>query len=95
MKVRHTNHDCRQKELTKEIVYHKIFHADTIKYEIIDKRTLVTTYALRKQNQSSAGRLGVLQDSKSEKALLNVIPWIVRITTVYFNGNSLTTVIIH
>ena len=95
MKVPRTNHDCRQKELTKGIVYHKIFHADTIKYEIIDKRTMVTTSAWRKQNQSPAGRLGVLQDSKSEQALLEVIPRTVRIATVYYNGNSLTTVIIH
>ena len=44
------------------IVDHKICHDDTIKYEIIDKHTLITTYAWRNQNQASAGGIGILLD---------------------------------
>ena len=77
------------------IVDHKIYHDDTIKYEKTDKYTLITTSAWRNQNQSSAGGLGILLDPKAVKALTEVIKWSKRIMIAHFNGNPLTTVIIH
>ena len=56
---------------------------------------MITTSAWRNQNQASAGGIGILLDSKAEQALREIIKWTERIMIVHFNGNPLTTVIIH
>ena len=56
---------------------------------------MITTSAWRNQNQASAGGIGILLDSKAEQALREIIKWTERIMSVHFNGNPLTTVIIH
>ena len=77
------------------IVDHKINHTDTIRYENIGNLTLITSSAWRNSNNASVGGIGIMVDRSSENVITEIKKWNERILIVNFNGNPITTIIIH
>ena len=77
------------------IVDHKINHTDKIRYENIGNLTLITSSAWHNSNNASVGCIGIMVDRSSENVITEIKKWNERILIVNFNGNPMTTIIIH
>ena len=74
---------------------HNINHTDKIVYENIGNLTLITSSAWRNSNNASVGGIGIMVDRSSENVITEIKKWNERILIVNFNGNPMTTLIIH
>ena len=78
------------------IVDHKLVHTDEkIKTIDLDKCVLITTAAWRTSSGAASGGVGIVVSKKIEKSLTNIESFNERILVAQFNGNPMTTVIVH
>lgn len=77
---------------------HKITHEEDIKYQQIDQHLIITSSAWRNSRNAAVGGVGgvgLIISKKTEDTLSEVIEQIDRILIAHFNGNPVTTLIMH
>ena len=79
------------------IVDHKIVHDEEVRYEQLNKCTMITTSAWRNSNGASSGGVGLMINNYAKNALADISPFEnkQRILIASFNGNPATTIIVH
>ncbi|MEM7019132.1 MAG: hypothetical protein AAF512_17545 [Pseudomonadota bacterium] len=77
------------------VVDHKLVHDEVTQTKNLEKCTLITSSAWRNSNGASSGGVGLLVSKTTESALAGIIPFNERIIIAHFNGNPMTTVIVH
>ena len=78
------------------IIDHKIVHEnELIKTQYLDGCALITTSAWRNSNGAASGGIGLIVQRKIEQNLAEIVPINKRILIAHFNGNPMTTVIVH
>ena len=94
---------CREELVSNLIKYnidmigiqeHRIVHDDTVKYETILGRTLITTSAIRNKQGAAVGGVGILLNNRALRSLASIKPHSDRTLIVNFQGNPATTVVI-
>ena len=85
MNVRTVKNKSKQQELSYNcekqsinilgVIDHKITHQEEIRYESVDRHTLITSSAWRSSNGAAVGGVGLMLNHLAENALSEVIPW--------------------
>jgi exonuclease III len=78
-----------------EINDHKIVHEDPVRFQKLDKCTLVTTSAWRSANNASSGGVGFLFSDRIMKVLSDIKPINNRILQVNISGNPCTSIVVN
>ena len=73
---------------------HRIVHDESLRYEKVLGRTLITSSATRNSMGAAVGGVGILLNNKSFSALASVKPYTDRILVANFQGNPATTVVV-
>ena len=98
------NSECEMEELTVNLIdknigilgiqEHRIIHQETICYENLLGRNLITSSALRNDCGAVQGGVGILVNNNATQSLSKVESRSNRILTIHFTGNPKTTVIV-
>ena len=73
---------------------HRIVHDESLRYEKILGRTLITSSATRNSMGAAVGGIGILLNTGSLNALANIKSYTDRILVATFQGNPATSVIV-
>ena len=73
---------------------HRIVHDETIRYDSIQGKTLITSSAWRNERGAATGGVGVLLGTRTAKALKSVRTHSSRILIINFHGNPATSILV-